>query len=256
MDIGNPNGTPIVFIHGFPLSHRMWTFQGGQTEPLLTTHRIILYDVRGHGESETGSGIYSIEFFVDDLISLLNHLNIQSAVIVGLSMGGYIALRAIERHPNRFRGLVLCNTKSEGDTNEAKIQRAAIITLLQKEGIRTFSEEYSKKLFSEHTFSTRPDLIKYSQSVMQRNSPVGISGTLLALAARTDTTAVLSKISVPTLVIAGEKDTVTPSAVMQEMQNKIPNSEFHIIPNAGHISSMENPKEFNTHLGNFLQKIK
>ncbi|MBI2429356.1 MAG: alpha/beta fold hydrolase [Ignavibacteriales bacterium] len=112
VDIGIPNATPVIFIHGFPFSHRMWMFPGGQTEVLSGTNRVIAYDVRGHGESEVGTGHYSIEFFVDDLIALMDHLAIHKAILCGLSMGGYIALRFSERHPERVLGLILCDTKS------------------------------------------------------------------------------------------------------------------------------------------------
>jgi 3-oxoadipate enol-lactonase len=123
IDIGISTAIPVIFIHGFPFSHKMWTFTGGQTESIATTYRVIAYDIRGHGDSEIGDGQFTLEMFVDDLFGLMDHLNITRAVLVGFSMGGYIALRAAERNPERIRALVLCDTRSEADSNEAYLPR-------------------------------------------------------------------------------------------------------------------------------------
>ena len=132
IDIGISTATPVIFIHGFPFSHKMWTFAGGQTESIATTYRVIAYDIRGHGDSEIGDGQFTLEMFVDDLFGLMDHLNITRAVLVGFSMGGYIALRAAEKNPDRMRALVLCDTRSEADSNEAKLRRAANIKAINE----------------------------------------------------------------------------------------------------------------------------
>jgi 3-oxoadipate enol-lactonase len=255
IDIGISTATPVVFIHGFPFSHRMWTFPGGQTEALASTHRVIAYDVRGHGDSEVGDGQYTIELLVDDLIGFLDHLSISKTVVVGLSMGGYIALRAVERNPDRFRALALCDTKSEADSNDAKIKRAASIKAVKANGPRQFAQNFVANVFTPESFDARPDAVKAIQSIIERTAPLSLCGTMLALAARTDTTSSLSAITVPTLIMVGEHDALTPAAASQAMNEKIPQSEFHVIPNAAHMSNMENPGEFNKHLVEFLQKI-
>ena len=255
IDIGISTATPVVFIHGFPFSHRMWTFPGGQTEALASTNRVIAYDVRGHGDSEVGDGQYTIELFVDDLIGLLDHLSIARTVAIGLSMGGYIALRAVERHPDRFRGLVLCDTKSEGDSNDAKVKRAASIKAVKASGPRQFAQNFVANVFTPDSFNTRPEAVKAIQSIIERTAPLSLCGTMLALAARTDTTAALAGITVPTLIMVGEHDALTPPAASQAMREKIPQSELHIIPGAAHMSNIENTAEFNKHLSEFLQKL-
>ncbi|HTX19930.1 MAG TPA: alpha/beta fold hydrolase [Bacteroidota bacterium] len=255
VDMGVSTGLPVVFIHGFPFSHRMWTFSGGQTEALSAQYRVITYDIRGHGESEVGDGHYTIELFVDDLIALLDHLGVTRAVLVGLSMGGYIALRAIERHPDRVRALVLCDTKSEADTNEAKVKRAASIKTIKTSGPRVFAESFVAGVFTPESFTARPEAVKGIQSIIERTAPISLCGTTLALAARTDTTAFLPSIAVPVLILAGDKDLLIPPAVSEGMKAKIQNSEFHIIPNAAHMSNVENPQEFNTRLVEFLKKV-
>lgn len=256
IDVGSQTSTPIIFIHGFPFSHKMWNFPGGQIDALSATHRVIAYDIRGHGESEVGGGHYSIELFVDDLFALMDHLNIPKAILCGLSMGGYIALRATERNPERIIGLALCDTKSEADGNEAKIKRANGIKFVQTNGMKYYAQDYVKIVFAQASFESHPEAIKTIQSIVERTAPTTIFGTLLALAARTDTTASLANIKCPTLILVGEKDTVTPIAAAQSMKDKIPGSTMVVIPKAGHVSNMENPTEFNKHLVEFVSSIK
>jgi len=255
IDIGISTAVPVVFIHGFPFSHKMWTFPGGQTEALASTHRVIAYDIRGHGDSEVGDGQYTIELFVDDLIAFFDHLSISKAVAVGLSMGGYIALRAIERHPDRFRGLVLCDTKSEADSNEAKVKRASSIKAVKANGPRQFAQNFVAGVFTAESFNARAEAVKAIQSTIERTAPLSLCGTMLALAGRTDTTSSLPSITVPTLIMVGEQDVLTPPAASQAMKEKIPNAELYLLPGAAHLSNIENAPEFNTHLVGFLQKI-
>jgi 3-oxoadipate enol-lactonase len=249
---GRSDALPIVFIHGFPLSHQMWN---PQIETLQQKYRLIAYDIRGHGRSDAGDGQYLLEFFVDDLIGLLDHLKIDRAVLCGLSMGGYIALRAVERNPQRCRALILCDTRSEADSNEAKLKRAAAIKTVKEKGVKAFADEFIKPLFAPQTFSANPGIVESVRQMIQSNPPAGICGALLALAGRTDTTASLPKISVPTLILVGEHDGLTPPAAAEAIHARIPNSELRIIPNAGHLSNLENPQHFNRHLLEFLARL-
>ena len=148
----------------------------------------------------------SVEFFVDDLIALLDHLHIQQTILCGLSMGGYIALRMYERFPARINGLILSNTKITADSNEAKINRAVTIRAVKQNGVRIFAENFLKSVFWNETFQSNPAAIEFIHDLIVTNSPLGICGTQLALAARTDTTHVLSTIKVPTLIITGDHD--------------------------------------------------
>lgn len=252
-EFGPENGTPVVFIHGFPFSSEMWK---PQVEALQQTYRVIVYDVRGHGKSGTGDGQYSIEYFVDDLFALLDHLTILKVALVGLSMGGYIALRAMEREPGRFRALVLCDTRSDSDTNESKIKRFNQAKLVKVEGTRGFADDFVKAVFFEKTFQSKPQAVQLIHDLIEHTEPLAISGTLLALAGRTDTTASLPRIAIPTMVIVGEKDVVTPPHTAVAMKEKLPNAEMFVIPNAGHLSNLENPGDFNMRLLTFLQKVK
>jgi 3-oxoadipate enol-lactonase len=247
---GSLQGLPVVFIHGFPFNHRMWE---PQMRELPNDIHAIAYDVRGHGSSAVGDGQFTIELFVDDLIALLDHLGIEKAVICGLSMGGYIALRAVERHPKRIKGLVLCDTKSESDTNEEKIKRTSSLKTVKSAGAGAFAEDFVKAIFWTKTLEKNPEAVEFIKELIHANSNLGICGTLLALASRTDTTESLSSINVPTCIIVGEFDLRTPPSCAQEMHKAITKSELHILSNAGHMSNLENTKDFNTILLSFLK---
>ncbi len=249
---GLPQGLPVVFIHGFPFNHSMWE---PQMKALPNNIRAVTYDVRGHGESDVADGIYSIEIFVDDLMALLEHLSIEKAVVCGLSMGGYIALRGFERQPEKFKALILCDTRTEADTNEGKVKRSASIKTVKTDGVGVFADGFVKAVFAEKTFQNNPAVVDMIRNVIKGNSPLGICGTLLALAARTETTAALSSVKVPTLILVGEEDKLTPPSASESMRDRIAKSEMHVIPHAAHMSNLENAEEFNAHLLPFLKKL-
>jgi 3-oxoadipate enol-lactonase len=250
---GKRSAVPIVLIHGFPFSQQMWE---PQVHALSPHYFVITYDVRGHGESEIGDGQYTLELFVDDLLGLLDFLGVEKAVVCGLSMGGYIALRAIERNPERFRALVLCDTRSEADSNEGKIKRAAAARQIKAEGVEKFAADFVKAVFAPRSFEADLEMVNFIQDIIEETSPTTIVGTLIALAGRTDTTASLPNIRVPTLILVGEHDTLTPPTAAEAMHKSIPNSELHVIPNAAHLSNLENPEVFNKHFLNFLSHQK
>jgi 3-oxoadipate enol-lactonase len=251
-ETGPPVALPVVFVHAFPLSHEMWR---AQLQALQPRYRAIACDLRGFGQSEAGDGQYTLEFFVDDLLALLDHLRIERAVLCGLSMGGYIVLRTAERNPERLRGLVLCDTRSEADSNEARLKRTAALKTIKQQGLDAFAEGFVKAVLAPVTLSQNPQLVETIKHAIRRNSPTGVCGALLAMASRTDTTASLSNIRVPTLLLVGEHDPLTPPAVARAMQQKIAGSTVHVIPAAGHLSNLENPAEFNRRLLEFLETL-
>ncbi len=249
-EFGPTQGTPLVLIHGFPLSHAMWD---AQIKALSTTHRVIAYDIRGFGASDVGTGQASIEFFVDDLMGVLDALKVDKAILCGLSMGGYIALRAVERHPERVERLILCDTRSEADSNEAKVKRAKAVQSIQKDGIEPFAKEFVKGVLAAKTLESKPEIVKILIHQISKNSVVGICGALIAMAARTDTTEALPKIKVPTLILVGEEDKLTPPDSARKMAGLIPQSKLEIIPGAAHMSNLENPDVFNAKIAGFLK---
>ncbi len=250
IDVGQTSGPPIVLIHGFPLSHEMWA---NQIEVLKKVNRVVACDLRGQGRSEVGDGQFTLEFLVDDLIALLDHLKIDRTILCGLSMGGYVSLRAVVRNTERVSGMVLCDTKPEADSNETKLARGAAIKAIKKNGLDVYAQAFLKGALSPSSLRDLT-LVETMAKIIRQNKVLGLCGTLLALAGRTDTTSFLPKIAVPTLILVGEQDTIAPPEHSRRMQSLIPNSELHIIPQAGHMTNMENPTTFNTHLLNFLHK--
>jgi 3-oxoadipate enol-lactonase len=252
-EAGNGQSLPVLLVHGFPFSSEMWK---SQTELLQKNgFRALSYDLRGHGKSDFGDGQYTIELFVDDLVSLLEHLKITKVVLCGFSMGGYVALRAMERNPERFSALVLCDTTSTSDSNEARLRRAAAIKTVKKDGVKMFAEGFLKAVFSKQSITSSHDAVGAARKMILSNSPTGICGALLAMAGRTDTTESLAKINVPTLILVGQHDTITPPAAAKSMHERIKNSKMHIIENAAHMSCMENPVQFNDYLIKFLKGV-
>jgi 3-oxoadipate enol-lactonase len=248
---GRDKEKSIVFIHGFPFDKSMWD---DQSKLLSENHFVVTFDLRGHGKSEVGTGQYLIEFIVDDLIGIMEHLSIEKAVICGLSIGGYVALRTVEREPSRVSGLILCNTKSSADTNLVKLNRANQIKMILAGKKSQFAEDMVRTLFAAESFEKKKEVVEKIISTIKSTDEIALVGTLIALSARMDMTESLAKISVPTLIITGEKDKLATVADAQLMNSKIKNSQFIMIHDAGHLSNLENPEEFNSAMINFLKE--
>jgi pimeloyl-ACP methyl ester carboxylesterase len=244
---------PIVFIHGFPYDHNMWQ---AQIEELSKNYFCVSYDIRGLGDSPAGDGQFTMESFVDDLETIVDEMNLDKPVLCGLSMGGYISLRAMERMQNKFSALILCDTKSTSDDNEGKLKRAAAIKLINTGKFYDFIESFVLNCFGEKFI--RENNADYRKIVdrSKGNNPAGVKGCLLAMAGRTDTTESLAKIKIPTLVICGSEDKLSPPDVMKFMAEKIPNSKFVLIENSGHMSPVENPARVNKAIRDFLTENK
>ncbi len=251
IEIGNKSGKDIVFVHGFPFDHTMWDHQAAY---FSDQHNVVLYDVRGLGESEVGSGQFTMETFVDDLNNLINYLELEKPVICGLSMGGYIALRYAEKYGNHG-ALVLCDTKAEADNDVAKLNRANGIAAIKSSGLTSFVEGFIPGLLAEEN-QEREDLLKVD--LINRSSgfePEGVIGSLLAMISRTDTTEFLASIKNPVLVVCGEEDKFTPVPLMSVMAGRIKNAKFEVIEGAGHIPPLETPDKFNKVLNDFIATL-
>lgn len=249
---GEKKNTPFVLVHGFPFDHSMWD---EQVKELSKQYYCVTYDIRGLGESSAGDGQFTMESFVDDLEIIVDELELKKPVLCGLSMGGYISLRAVERMEAKFSTLILCDTKSDPDNSEGKLKRATGIKLINEKGVEKFVLQFVPNCFSENFMATHKEEYKNVINKSQHNSPTGIKGCLLAMAGRTDTTPFLQKISIPTLVICGEKDKLTPPDVMRSMSDKIKDSKFVTIEGAGHISPVEAATKVNKEIENFLINV-
>jgi 3-oxoadipate enol-lactonase len=241
----------IIFVHGFPYDHNMWQ---AQADEFGKDYLCVSYDVRGLGESPAGDGQFTMESFVDDLETMLDELKLNKPILCGLSMGGYISLRATERIQNKFGALILCDTKSIADDNEGKLKRAAAIKQINSGEFNTFIESFVLNCFGE--MFVKENSVEYRRVVdrSKKNNPIGVKGCLLAMVSRTDTTESLSKIKIPTLVICGSEDKLSPPDVMKSMADKIPNANFVLVEGAGHMTPIENPQAVNKAIRDFLIK--
>jgi len=251
-DEGPDDAPVIILIHGFPFNKSMWNTQ---VEALENNYRVVSYDIRGHGSSDAGKEEFSIELFVNDLLSIMDALKIEKAILCGLSMGGYIALNAIEHYPKRFSALILCDTNCIADTPEAKEKRMKAIESIKKNGVEKYADESISNLFAPESFSTMKEEIAYVREMIIKTSEQSICNTLHALSIRTETCDKLPDIKVPVLIMVGKKDKITPSSAAQLMHEKIIGSILHIIGHAGHLSNIENPYDFNKHLRKFVESV-
>ena len=243
-------GKTIIFLHGFPFNKNMWRDQLEALDDPITG---IAIDIRGHGNTTRGHGFFSIDVFARDLGVFLKKMEIEKAVLCGVSMGGYVALRAYELFPERISGLILSDTHSKPDDDAGKQKRFDTIQAVLSHGRRPFSIGFVENVFSEHSIQTRPEAVELIKSSIRRNSISTICATLLALAARTDTTQTLRTITVPTLLIRGKEDKITPENHMADMQNAINGASFHQLENCGHLPNLEDPSAFNLLVHQFLK---
>ncbi len=247
-DLGESD-IPIVFIHGFPFDKTMWK---PQIEFLKTTNRIIAYDIRGFGKSTTDNQPFSINLFADDLKYFIEGLGIKKIIGCGLSMGGYILLNAINRYPELFHAIILCDTQCISDSAETKEKRKLSISQIENGGLNDFAKSFVKNVFFEKNIEKNKKVIGEIENTILTTSVQTITGTLNALANRSDLCSSLHTISVPTLILCGNEDKVTPPLQSEFMQNHISGSIYEVINMAGHLSNLDQPEEFNNHVKVFV----
>jgi 3-oxoadipate enol-lactonase len=243
---------PVIFIHGFPFDKSSWH---PQLDFLKDSNRVIAYDIRGFCKSTSEDMKASMDLFAQDLISLMDVLHIRQSIICGLSMGGYIALNAVRHYPDRFKALVLCDTQSIADTAEGKEKRYKTIEEVEKNGLKDFAETFTGKIFAPSTLENNKEVVDYIKNTILSTPVPTVARTLSALAQRLETSSILHEIKIPTLILCGEQDSVTPPEQSEYMHKHIIGSEYHVIKNAGHMSNLEQPEAFNLLLKNFLDRV-
>jgi pimeloyl-ACP methyl ester carboxylesterase len=247
-DVGEGD-IPVVFLHGFPFDKTMWQ---GQMDYLQTTHRVIACDIRGFGKSTDEESHLSMDLFANDLILFIDKLGLEKIIICGLSMGGFIALNAIKRFPSRFKALILCDTQCVADTHDVKVNRYKTIEDIKEYGVTNFNQGFIKNVFHENSITSKPEVVEQLRNVVFSNSQHIITQGLIALAERCETCSILDEITIPTLIICGREDAVTPLNESKFMNKHIKDSVLHVISNAGHVSNLEEPTKFNKLLRDFL----
>jgi pimeloyl-ACP methyl ester carboxylesterase len=214
--------------------------------------RLIVPELRGFGEGAGDPPTTSIDDYAGDTIDLLDKLHVDTAVICGLSMGGYIAFSMFRHAPNYFRAMVLADTRSQGDTPEAVAGRKSMQQLVREKGAAAVAEALLPKLVGDTTRRERPAIVEAVRKQIIGSSPEAIAGALAALMTRPDSTPTLSTIRCPVQIIVGDEDAITPPPLSEQMHRDIPGSELTVIKGAGHMSNMEQPAVFNDTLAGFL----
>jgi len=246
------SGPAVLFLHAFPLGQVMWDAQADFLEPRF---RVIRFDDRGFGGSSVGDGPLTMDQIADDAVAVLDHLGVASATVVGCSMGGYAAFAMLRRHARRVRALVLANTRAGADTDEARGNRATLAQMVLEQGSAAAADAFLPKLLGATTHRERAGLVERLHAVILANPPRGVANALLGLGARADSRPTLAEVTVPTLVISGTEDTLTPPPEAEALERGIRGSRLERIERAGHLANLENPEAFNAALGAFLDGL-
>ena len=243
-------GPVILFVHGFPLDHTMWS---PQIEEFSKTNRVIAPDLRGFGGTDGALYAVSMEQYADDLAGLLEALQAdQPITFCGLSMGGYIGWQFAQRHPRWLGRLILCDTRSVADSAEAASNRLKMAEIVMKEGPEPVAWAMMPKLFAPSTSSRQPQLTDRVRSMVLATDPIAIAAAHRGMAVRPDASSFLPTFHVPTLVVVGEHDVISTPAEMKAIAEAIPNAQFALISDAGHMAPMENPGAVNHVIHEFL----
>lgn len=244
-------GLPLVLVHGFPVDSRMWE---GQVADLSGRFRVIAPDLRGFGRSRA-TDPFTIESLADDLHALLQELGALPCAMAGLSMGGYTALAYVRKYPRDLKALLLVDTKAEGDSAQQKEGRAKMIELARSRGAHAVADQMLPKLLADDTPRRRPAVAQALRGIMESCPPLTIEHALIGMRDRPDQSPNLASIAVPTLVIVGDGDAITPVDVARSMQRQIPHAQLAVITGAGHMAPMEQPGQVNQAISRFLQGL-
>ncbi len=232
------SGKPVLLVHGFPLNREMWR---DQIDALANSHMVIAPDLRGFGESDPPVGDVSMKVYANDLAALLDHLSIdQPVAIVGFSMGGYVTFEFWRRHKERVASMMLIDTRADPDSSEKAVSRRDAADRVEKEGINFLIDGMMPNLVADQTFKGQPDVVKALRTMMAKSSTAGVIGALHAMANRPDSRDTLADIDVPTAVIVGTEDAISPPADMEQIAQSLKTATFTVIADAGHMTTMEN----------------
>jgi pimeloyl-ACP methyl ester carboxylesterase len=247
------SGPPVVLLHAFPLSAAMWEHQYG---PLGGVSRLITPDLPGFGRSPAAQREPSVDLMADEVKGLLAQLGLDAVVLGGLSMGGYVTMAFLRRHPERVRAIVLADTKAGADTEAARANRERIAEAILADGdTAALAEELLPTLVGETTLQSRPGVVELVRSDICASEPTAVAWAQRAMAARPDSVDTLRKARLPALVIVGEEDVLTPAAEAEAMASVLPHAELVRIPRAGHLSALEHPTAFNDAIMSWLSNL-
>ena len=245
-DVAGPSdGTPVVLLHAFPLDRRMWEAQVARRD---VRTRMVTMDLLGLGES-TREG--SVDDAADDVVALCDRLEIARAIVCGMSLGGYVALAFARRHPDRLAGLLLADTRANPDDEAGRIAREEAITLVARNGVA----HYASRLVSRLVTGRDANALREATSMGETQTAIGMVGALAALRDRPDATPGLAAIAVPTTVLVGSEDTVTPPEVARALAAAIPGARYLELEGAAHLSNLEKPREFSRAIDDLIARV-
>ena len=246
------SGPPVVLLHPFPANHNLWK---PAAQALITRYRVILPDLRGHGESDVGDGPATMKKHAADIARVLDHEEVRRAAFVGVSIGGYVLFEFWRKYGERVDALVLCNTKAQADTPEARAVRLQAATFVLDRGTELFFGSMIPKLMGKTTRDTRPDLVEGALRMMRSMSPEDVAMVQRGMAERQDSMETLKTINVPTLLVTGDEDILTGVAEAELMRQNLSGSKINVIAKAGHYSPWEQPEEVGKLLRQFLDRL-
>lgn len=243
------HGPALVFVHGFPFDRRVWQ---KQLAAFRGSHRVITVDLRGFGDSAAGDGPGAMGQYARDVRDLLRELQTERVVLVGHSMGGYVALAVAHHFPEELRGLVLVGTQAGPDSEAGAAGRRATIEKVKAGGVRVVTEAMAPKMVAP---ASQARMLDQVQGLMATATPAGVIGALEAMADRPDSRPTLGTIEVPTLVITGAEDVVIPPAESGKIADAIQDAHLETLPGAGHLVAVEQPDEFNRVLNSWMDRL-
>lgn len=246
------NGPPVVLLHPFPVHHEFWL---PVAETLSSKYRLIMPDLRGHGESGVGDGPATMEKHAADLRAVLDDADIGRAPIIGISIGGYLLFAFWRGFRGRVAALGLCNTKAPADNEEARAGRLQTANDVVQRGTEPFFESMIPKVLAKSTRDSRPDLVDGAMRMMKKMSADGVAQVQRGMAERPDSVETLKTINVPTLLVTGGEDVTTGVEEAELMRQHIAGSQMRVIPKAGHYSAWEQPEQFASILRQFLDAL-
>jgi len=245
-------GPDVVLLHPFPANHGVWM---PVAELLESRYRMVLPDLRGHGDSGVGDGTATMEKHAADIVRLIDDIGIQKPVFAGESIGGYILFEFWRHYRDRVSGLILCNTKAGADNEEARANRLRSAEDVEKRGVEPFAETMLGKLLAQTTRTNRPDLVERVRAMMMKMTPAGVAAVQRGMAARPDSIPTLATVDVPTLLITGDEDTSTGPVDAELMHRHLRGSEMRVIAKAGHYAVFEQHEEAAKIVSSFLDRV-
>ena len=252
-DDNGPVYAPVVlFVHGTPFNKSIWDLQ---MEALKSNYRVISYDLRGHGDTKGGGAGGSVETYTEDLIRFMDGLELQKVILCGLSLGGYIALNAVDQYPERFNALIVAGVQCMEDDDDVKIERNQMIETLKSGNVEKFADEMMKRLFAPTSFVTRKEEVRAVRRMILSTPVSSMIGSLQALSDRRESCSNLWSFKLPVLLMTGREDEMTPPSAARFMRDNISNSVLHEIEYAGHLANLENTHEFNQLFRAFIDKV-